>query len=128
LGVEAKAKSSHRPLSKRQLEILKLFMQGRKRKEIASDLSIDIRTVKAHFARLFDYFDCDSYGMCAQVQLAVAAYYAGYCPCKPCANGTPHGYIPRHDRKGCTISPSLHELTADLRGWTPSATRHRRTA
>src|ERR1700682_3245521 len=55
-GSNLKAK----PLSPRELEVLRLIMQGRMNKEIARELGIVDRTVEFHVANLFEKMDVQS--------------------------------------------------------------------
>ena len=42
----------HRPLTPRQLEVLRLVGQGRSNKEIAKEMGISVATVKSHLSRI----------------------------------------------------------------------------
>jgi two-component system, NarL family, response regulator NreC len=46
-----------RPLTSRQIEVLRLIAQGRRMKEIAAELNISVRTVEDHRARLLQMLD-----------------------------------------------------------------------
>jgi len=51
--MEESATSQHASLTDRQLELLKLLVVGKTNKEIARDLSISDKTVKAHLTEIF---------------------------------------------------------------------------
>lgn len=46
--------------SGRETEVLKLVIEGKSNKEIASELCITPRTVQYHVSNLLDRFDCDN--------------------------------------------------------------------
>lgn len=48
------------PLSKREVEVLQLFVKGSNAKQIAQVLSISKNTVDSHRRRIMDKLDCDS--------------------------------------------------------------------
>ncbi|CAN5514344.1 response regulator transcription factor [soil metagenome] len=53
-------KNNHSPLSKRETEILKLIMDGKKRNEIADELFIELETVKTHIKNIYSKLDVNS--------------------------------------------------------------------
>ena len=53
-------------VSPRQAQVAELLLQGRQDKQIASELGIAARTVRAHLGELFDRFDARG-----RVELAV---------------------------------------------------------
>lgn len=61
-----------RPLSPRELEILKLIVQGKSHRQIASELKIQINTVRAHRANMMQ-----AMGVHKTVQLALYAVARG---------------------------------------------------
>ncbi|MCP4426660.1 MAG: response regulator transcription factor [Chloroflexi bacterium] len=48
------------PLSKREIDVLSMVADGARNKEIAYQLNISERTVKAHLSHIFDKLDVDS--------------------------------------------------------------------
>jgi NarL family two-component system response regulator YdfI len=54
------ASNNASPLTDRELEIMRAVAQGKRNKEIAYELGISERTVKAHLSSIFSKFDVDS--------------------------------------------------------------------
>lgn len=54
------AEQSKNPLSERETEVLKLVAEGARNKEIAYQLNISERTVKAHLSHIFQKLNVDS--------------------------------------------------------------------
>ena len=53
-------RNTHSPLSKRETEILRLILDGKKRNEIAGELFIELETVKTHIKNIYSKLDVNS--------------------------------------------------------------------
>lgn len=62
-----------KPISARELDVLKLLVMGKNNSEIANALYISVHTAKAHVSSIIEKF-----GVCDRVQVAVKAIKEGY--------------------------------------------------
>ncbi len=60
-------------LTERELEVLKLVIEGKTNKEIAKELFVSYHTVKAHISSIMQKIECNG-----RVTLAVNALLKGY--------------------------------------------------